>query len=170
MRHLVPKSLMKYTPTVPIEIEYLEGIGDVEVRNQYLHIPRNLLAELELVINRSTDLQAEVKLCWQLLWSQYSNGDQLPPFEPSTVKEICLSAGANKLFKTIFHAMSSGHHSASWQALNEKKTEAMIYMLIFGQSQKASWFQKIISSTVVSKGISESGLSILHRSGIATSK
>ena len=108
--YLVPNSLMKYTPTVPIDIEYLEGLGDVEVGNQYLHIPRNLLAELELVINRSTDLQAEVKLCRHLLWSQYSNGDQLPPFEPSTVKEICLSAGANKLFKTIFHAMSSGDH------------------------------------------------------------
>ena len=114
--YLVPKYLMKYTP---IEIEYLEGRGAVEVGKQYLYIPRNFLAEIELVINRSTDLQAEVNLCRQLLWSQYSNGDQLPPVEPSTVKEIYLSAGAIKLFKTIFHAMFSRDHSASRQALNK---------------------------------------------------
>ena len=63
--------------------------------------------------------------------------------------------------------MSSDDHSANRQILNEKKTVAVIYMLIFGQSQKAIWFQKLISSAVVSK---EGGLSILHQSGIATSK
>ena len=167
---LVPKPLMKFVPTAPMDLEYLEGRGPVEVGNEYLYIPRNLLTELKLVINQSRDLQKEVKLCRELLWSQYGSGDQLPPFEPSTVKQTCLSAGGNKLFQTIFHAMSSDDHSANRQILNEKKTVAVIYMLIFGQSQKASWFQKLISSAVVSKGISEGGLSILHQSGIATSK
>ena len=167
---LVPKPLMKFVPTAPLDLEYLEGIGPVEVGNEYLYIPRNLLTELTLVINQSRDLQKDVKLCRELLWSQYGSGDQLPPFEPSTVKQICLSAGANKLFQTIFHAMSSDDHSANRQILNEKQTVAVIYMLLFGQSQKASWFQKLSSSAVVSKGISEGGLSILHQSGIATSK
>ena len=43
-------------------------------------------------------------------------------------------------------------------------------MLMFGQSQKASWFQKLISNMVVKKGISEGGLSVLNQSGIAVSK
>ena len=167
---LVPKPLMKYVPTATIDFEYLEGIGSVEVGNEYLYISRNLLIEMKVAIDHSTDLQKEVKLCREFLWSQYGSGEQLPPFEPSTVKQICLSTGANKLFQTIFHAMSSDDHSANRQILNEKKTVAVIYMLIFGQSQKASWFQKLISSAVVSKGISEGGLSILHQSGIATSK
>ena len=43
-------------------------------------------------------------------------------------------------------------------------------MLIFGQSQRASWFQKLISATVVAKGMSEGGISVLRQSGIAISK
>ena len=65
--------------------------------------------------------------------------------------------------------MSSDDRSANRQILNEKETVAVIYMPIFGQSQKASWCQKLISSAVVSKGISEGGLSILHQSGTAIS-
>ena len=47
---------------------------------------------------------------------------------------------------------------------------AIIKMLMFGQSQKASCFQKILSNQVVSRGISDSGLSILNKSGISASK
>ena len=43
-------------------------------------------------------------------------------------------------------------------------------MLIFGQSRKANWFQKIVATDVVTKGISESGLSVLSNVGITVSK
>ena len=89
---------MKYVPTVTIDMEYLEGIGSVEVGNEYLYIPRNFLIEMKVAIDQSTDLQKEVQLCREFLLSQYGSGEQLPPIEPSTVKQICLSAGANKLF------------------------------------------------------------------------
>ena len=41
---------------------------------------------------------------------------------------------------------------------------------MFGQSQKASGFQRVMSSMVVGKGISEGGLSVLNKNGNAVSK
>ena len=46
----------------------------------------------------------------------------------------------------------------------------IINILMFDQSQKAWWFQKILSNQVVSRGVSDSGLSILNKSGISASK
>ena len=66
--------------------------------------------------------------------------------------------------------MSSEDTSAQRQALNEKKAVTIIYMMMFGQSQKANWFQKVISNMAVGKGISEGGLSVRNKSGIAVSK
>ena len=36
-------------------------------------------------------------------------------------------------------------------------------VLMFGQSQKASWFQKVLSNQIVGKGVSSSGLAILKK-------
>ena len=66
--------------------------------------------------------------------------------------------------------MSSEDTSAQRQALNEKKAVTIIYMRMFGQSQKANWFQKVISNIAVGRGISKVGLSVLNKSGIAVSK
>ena len=67
-------------------------------------------------------------------------------------------------------AMSGDNQSNSRKDSNEKKCVAILYMLMYGQSQKASWFQKVMASQLVGKGISETGLAILNKSGIATSK
>ena len=70
----------------------------------------------------------------------------------------------------MMKAMSTEEHSSGRTLLNEKKAVAIIYMLMFGQSQKASWFQQVLSGQVAGKGLSETGLSILNKSGIAMSK
>ena len=43
-------------------------------------------------------------------------------------------------------------------------------MSVFGQSQKANWFQKTVSKQVVTKSISESGLALLNIIGVGISK
>ena len=43
-------------------------------------------------------------------------------------------------------------------------------MLVFGQSQKAKWFQKIVAQNIAGMGISEIGLSILNKTGISVSE
>ena len=52
-------------------------------------------------------------------------------------------------------------------SLNEKKAVAIIYMLMFGQSQKASRFSQVLSSALISKDLSETGL--LNKTSISVS-
>lgn len=42
---LVPKSLVPYVPTKPVTVQYLEGIGAVEIGNNYLYIEAGLFPE-----------------------------------------------------------------------------------------------------------------------------
>ena len=167
---IIPRFLVKYVPTSLVADHYLDGVGPVQVGEKFAYIPIDQMTELTKTISLSTDLQAEVKRCRDFLWSRYGQNDQLPPFDPESLRLACISAGANKLFATILNAMSSEDTSAQRQALNEKKAVTIIYMRMFGQSQKANWFQKVISNIAVGKGISEGGLSVLNKSGITVSK
>ncbi|XP_065061436.1 uncharacterized protein LOC135688497 [Rhopilema esculentum] len=168
--YLVPEFLVKFVPTYPVEEHYLEGVGAVEVGERFTYIQTDLLIQLTETVSQSVDLQAEVKLLREHLWSRYGKSDELPPFDPEALQTVAISAGANKLFSVILNAMSSEDKPVHRQALNKKKAVTIIYMLMFGQSQKASWYQKVMSNMVVGKGISEGGLSVLHKSGIAVSK
>ena len=95
---------------------------------------------------------------------------QPPPFEPASIKEIFIEAGATKLFEAAMSAMSSKNHSSLKTLQNEKKAVAIIYMVVFGQFQKANWFQKIVAQNITGRGLSETGLSILNKTGISVSK
>ena len=121
------------------------------------------------LISKSVNLQDEVTRIRNHLWSKYGPNN-IPPFDPKSMKENCDEAGAKKLFPALLSAMSSDDQSQNRELQNEKKCVTIINMLMFGQSQKASWFQKILSNQVVSRGISDSGLSILNKSGISASK
>ncbi len=134
-----------------------------------MYIPTSIIPAVQSLIQQRVDLQ-EVRLCKNFLWGNYGKSEELPLFDPKSLKALCSKAGATKLFNAIVNAMSSEDQSSSRLLQNEKKAVAIIYMLVFGQSQKASWFQKLISTMAVSKGISETGLSILNKSGIALSK
>ena len=167
---LVPKELSSYVPSSQIEIQYLEGVGPVEVADNFAYINSNLFLKIRQIMEQNVDLHEEVSRCRSLLWSQYGKGGDIPPFEPAIMKEIYTTAGATKLFPTIMAAMTSPQHTTNKRLLNEKKNVAILYMMMFGQFQKACWFQRVLSSQVVNKGLSETGLGILHKSGIAISK
>ena len=44
---------------------------------------------------------------------------------------------------------------------------AIVYMIVYGQSQRANWFQVALSRTLKQFGISEEGLIALRNLGIA---
>ena len=116
-------------------------------------------------ISNSVNLQEEVTRVRNQLWSKYGPNN-IPPFDSKSMKENCDEAGAKKLCP----ALLSADQSQNRELQNEKKCVTIINMLMFGQSQKGSWFQKILSNQVVSRGISDSGLSILNKSGISASR
>ena len=47
---LVPKNLCDYVPTTPLEIKNIEGIGAVEVGNDYTYIPTSILPKVDSLI------------------------------------------------------------------------------------------------------------------------
>ena len=58
---LVQKSLVPYVPTKPVMVQHLEGIGAVEIGNNYLYIQAGLFPKMSDVISKSVDLQDEVR-------------------------------------------------------------------------------------------------------------
>ena len=113
-------------------------------------------------------LKEEVKFCPEFLWSKYGKTDEQPPFDPKSVN--CKQLGATTIFESLLNAMSCDGHSSNTQEANENKVVAVLYILMFGQSQKVNWFQKCLSTHAVSKGISGSGLSLLNQCGVSTSR
>ena len=154
----------------PVEEQKRVGVGAVEVSNSFMYIPTDLIPKLLKKLETCTDLQNDVKTCREYLWSIYGSSDKVPPFDPDSFKEICCSAGTNKLFSVVLVTMSLPNQSLQRHAQNEKKAVTIIFMLMFGQSQKACWLQKEISNVTVGKGVSERGLSVLNKSGIANIK
>ena len=167
---MVPKYSAKYVPSSSVTEANLEGIGQVEVGSQFMYIPVKLVWQLQTTISLHTNLQIEVSCCREYFSSKYGKSDKMPPFDPDSLQEACIVASANKLSHVIFNAMSYEDRSEKRQEHNKEKVVTIIYMLMYSRSQKASWFQKVMSNMVVGKDMSEGGSSVLHKSGIAVSK
>ena len=133
----------------------------------YFLVPEDLAAAQYM--SRSTVLQEEVKLCREHLWSMYGNTGNYPPFDPAAIRDLCQQSGAKTIFDTIVNAMYCEGQSSKKQDANENKAVAILYILMNGQSQKANWFQKCLSSHSIAKGLSGTGLSILNQCGIGVS-
>ncbi len=95
-------------------------------------------------------------------------GDEgVPEMDPAKFEFLCDEAGAGNIFPFLFNAMSFGRTSESRAQLNKIRTMVVIYMMIYGQSQKANWFQLALSRTLLQYGISHHGLASLRNLGIA---
>ena len=99
--------------------------------------------------------------------SSLSAKPKTPEMDPEIFEKLCIDAGAGKLFATIYQSMCTERMSESRVCLNKSRTMVIIYMLIYGQSQKANSFQVALSRTLRQFGISKQGLMSLRNLGIA---
>ena len=90
-------------------------------------------------ISKSVNLQEEVTRVRNHLWSKYGPNN-ISPFDPKSMKDDCDEAGAKTLFPALLSAMSPDDQSQNRELQNETKCVTIINMLMFDQSQKASWF------------------------------
>ena len=109
----------------------LKGTTSIRGRT-YFVVPEDMAATHDIF--NSAVLQEEVRLCREYLWSRYGNRDEYPPFHPALVREICQQSGTKTIFDTIVNALSCEGYSSKKEA-NENKAVAIIYILMFGQSQ-----------------------------------
>ena len=83
-----------------------------------------------------------------------------PITEPAAFKELCMEAGAAKIFPTIHDAMKSDCHSDKRCMLNERRTVSIIYTLMYSQSQQCNWFQVAHARPLKGLGISSRGVEL----------
>ena len=68
--------------------------------------------------------------------------------DPERFQETCRNVGAENIFTTIYEAMCIEKMSESRQKLNKIRAMVVIYMVMYGQSQKANYFQVALSRTL----------------------
>ena len=99
--------------------------------------------------------------------SSLSAKPNTPEMDLEIFEKLCIDAGAGKLVATIYQSICTERMSESRVCLNKSRTMVIIYMLIYGQSQKANSFQVALSTTLRQFGLSEQGLMSLRNLGIA---
>ena len=116
--------------------------------------------------SRSFDLQNEVTQV-RLRCTELFGDDGNPEMDPIKFEKVCEDAGARNIFQSIYKSICAERMSESRLYLNRIRTMVIIYILVFGQSQKSNWFQVSLSRTLSQYGISEPGLAALRNLGIA---
>ncbi len=86
--------------------------------------------------------------------------------EPSQFRKLCHEAGALKIFDVILDAMSSERYSEQRKSLNEKRALSIIYVMLYGQSQAANWFQVATTRTLKGLGLTSRGVKTLRNMGL----
>ena len=129
-------------------------------------ISQELYDELVLKSSAAFDLNDEitkVRMKCTDLFGEEGN----PEMDPKKFELICQDAGAFKIFPFILNAICVERMSESRRELNRIRAMVIIYMMVFGQPQKANWFQVALSRTLSQYGISDYGLASLRNLGIA---
>ena len=69
-----------------------------------------------------------------------SSGSHTPEMDPNAFESFCRQVGAENLFLTVYNGMISNRMSENRKKLNKTRTMVIIYMMLYGQSQRCNWF------------------------------
>ena len=122
---------------------------------------------LEKVSEKPCNLKEELQMI-RLECNRRFGRDGNPLTDPNEFKELCHTAGAQKIFDVIFDAMSTERQSDNRNMLNEKRVVLIIYIMMFGQSQAANWLQVANTRILKGLGLTSRGVETLRNIGLAT--
>ena len=88
-----------------------------------------------------------------------------PVTDPVEFRKLCCDAGATTIFKIILGAMATDRQTPERRQLNEKRAVSIIYSLVYGQSQRANWFQVATARTLKGFGVTTRGMETLRNMG-----
>ena len=156
------EEMKKYT------IYYNELEREVEIdENGNVVIDRKSFEALLSKANKMCDLKQELALLRSKCLQKFGKWGK-PITDPGQFRNLCIEAGSFKLFDTIIEAVNSDRQSEQRQLLNEKRAIPIIYMMMYGQSQQANWFQVATARTVKGLGASSRGIETLRNMGLTT--
>ena len=144
----------------------LNILNDPEAISQTRQVPVQTVSKTRA---NHEDLRCEVEKVRKYLWEKLGCPTLLqssPIFTPSDIEKLCRNAGAPNLFSHILHLMAMPEQSSNVKLKNHSRVVNVLHMLMFGQSQKCSWFQHANTSFLQKNGVSETGLIALWQEGI----
>ena len=150
---------------MPIHNEKVESASQTDQdiivlgREEYQHL---LLKATTIPFDMKSEVAKLSQKCYQL----FGNSAQ-PEMNPDKMEKICHEADAINLFSSIYESMVTERQSSDRRKLNRSRTVVIIYMLLYGLSQKNNWFQIALARTLTEHGVSEHGLTSLKNLGIA---
>ena len=113
--------MVKFVPISSVANYHINGVGAVEVGERYIYIPTDLMAQFTKAMAQSMDLQAKVKRFREFLLVRYGKNDELPPFDPESLRMATIVAGSHNLFGFTLNGITSEDTSLERQVLNEKR-------------------------------------------------
>ena len=147
---------------------YDELHQEVEIdENDNVIVNKTLFEDLLSKATKMCDLNQELTQLRSKCLKKFGKGGK-PITDPREFKMLCAEAGSLKLFNTITEAMKSDRQSEQRQLLNERRAVSIIYMMMYGQSQQANWFQVATARTVKGLGVSSRGTETLRNMGLTT--
>ena len=122
----------------------------------------------DLVRKASTecDLQYQVSKIKDKCFERYGEKGA-PVTDPVEFRKLCCDAGETTIFGIIPGAMATDRQTPERRQLNEKRSVSMIYSLVYGQPQRANWFQVATARTLKGFGVSR-GKETLRNMGFTT--
>ena len=115
-------------------------------------------------------MQKEIENINKYLWEKHGSPDlmsNIPIFNPVTIEKICEDAGSPNIFKDVLTIMEVPGQSNDVRKKNKNRAINIINTMMFGQSQKCSWYQHIQASFLRQHGLSDTGLTALWQEGVS---
>eukprot|EP00112_Aurelia_sp_Birch-Aquarium-sp1_P003440 Seg1384.3 transcript_id=Seg1384.3/GoldUCD/mRNA.D3Y31 product="hypothetical protein" protein_id=Seg1384.3/GoldUCD/D3Y31 len=113
-------------------------------------------------INMPEEVARITKKCFELFGTTSQ-----PVLDPKEFEKICFDAGSKLLFDTICMSITSERQSDERKHLNRVRTVVVIYILMYGLSQRNNWFQATLARALGEYGISDQALTALKNLGMA---
>ncbi len=115
-------------------------------------------------------MQKEIENINKYLWEKHCSPDlmsNIPILNPVTIEKICEDAGSPNIFKDVLTIMEVPGQSNDVRKKNKNRAINIINTMMFGQSQKCSWYQHIQASFLRQHGLSDTGLTALWQEGVS---
>ena len=145
---------------------YTELQKEVEIdQNNNVVINKDIFEDILGKANKMCDLNQELALLRSKCLQKFGRWGK-PITDPGEFRQLCREAGSLNLYDTIIGAMRNERQSEQRQLLNERRAVSIIYMMMYGQSQQANWFQVATARTVKGLGVSSRGIETLRNMGL----
>ena len=127
-------------------------------------VTQDFVDELVQKASAECNLQSQVSRIKDKCFEKY--GEKGAPItDPVEFRKLCHDAGATSIYEMILGAMATDRQTPGRRHLNEKRAVSIMYSLVYGQSQRANWFQVATARTLQGFGITSRGVETLRNMG-----